>query len=148
MSCQHPLLEAQMAAARVLLSSVHPNRWSGGRVRAGPDRSVCEERNPWLMREREMLEGCRRSWSWRGGGREGGGGFCCCDVSRLLQHGAPELKSQGHYTVLLESGPAAALGPVLDARASWAFRPGTPEPPHVGCWLCSCLVLCLSSLLV
>lgn len=78
-------------------------------MRAGGDRSVSEERNPSLMREREMLEGCRRSW-----GR--GGGFCSGDVSRLLQHGAPEPKSQGHDTVLLESGAAEHWGSVLDAR--------------------------------
>lgn len=38
-------------------------------MRAGGDRSVSEERNPWLMRERQMLEGCRRSGS---GERAGG----------------------------------------------------------------------------
>lgn len=79
-------------------------------MRAGGDRSVSEERNPSLMREREMLDGCGRERE-----RERGGGFCCCDVSRLLQHGAPEPKSRGHDTALQESGPAAVLGALLHA---------------------------------
>lgn len=50
-------------------------------MRAGGDRFVCEERNPWLLREREMLEGCRRSG---GGGNSAlvmGAG--CSNMARL-----------------------------------------------------------------
>lgn len=63
---QHPLLEAQMAtfdARRIQTGG------AGRRARAGGDlthRSVSEERDPSVMREREMLEGCRE--------RERGGG--------------------------------------------------------------------------